>query len=335
MSDRVLGAKISATASYLPPRIMPNSELEKMVETTDDWIVDRTGIKERRIAAPGECTSDLGYKAAKKLLDDYRIDPKSIDLIICATFSPDFLFPATACLIQHRIGAVNAGAYDVEAACTGYVSALSIAAGMVKSGEMKRVLVVASETNSRIMDWTDRNTCVIFGDGAAATLVEPTEPGKGILGFFLRSDGGGAELLEMPAGGTRMPASQETVMTRQHYLRMKGKEIFKMAVAGMSDGVTNLLQRFNYRREDISVLVPHQANKRIMDAVGKRLHLSPQKVCSNIERYGNTSAATIPICLDEMNRGRVEGLMLKSGDLVALTAFGGGLTWGAGLILWE
>lgn len=305
--------------------------MEKLVETTDEWIFERTGIRERRIAAADEATSDLGFKAARKLCDEFAIDPLSIELIICCTFSPDHLFPATACLIQDKLGAKNAGAFDIEAACTGYISGLSMASACVKSGEYKRVLVVASETNSKIMDWQDRGTCVIFGDGAAATLIEPGEPGKGILSNYLRADGSGGHLLEMPAGGTRLPASLETVKNRQHFLLMKGKEIFKVAVKSMADIVDILLARHGYTRNDLTWLVPHQANRRIMDAVGKRLELPESKVYSNIENLGNTSAATIPICLDEMRRSG----KLKSGDLVALSAFGGGLTWGGNLIKWD
>jgi len=331
MNNKLRGAKISATASYLPERIMTNYDLEKIVDTSDEWIFERTGIKERRIVSENEATSDIGAKAALKLFKEYNIDPKSIDLIICATFSPDQLFPATACLIQNKIGCNNAGAYDIEGACSGFVSALSAASAYIKSREFNRVLVIAAECNSRIMDWSDRNTCVIFGDGAAAILVEPCDYGEGILGSYLRADGSGGELLEMPAGGSKLPASEKTVNEGQHYLKMKGKELFKVAVKNMSQVVNELINKYNKKIEDIDWLIPHQANIRIMDAVAKRLKFPKEKTFSNIMKYGNTSAATIAICFDEMNR---QGL-LKHGDLIVTTAFGGGLTWGGNLIVWN
>jgi 3-oxoacyl-[acyl-carrier-protein] synthase-3 len=331
MNNSLRGAKISATASYLPEKVMTNADLERIVETSDEWIRERTGIKERRIVSEGESTSDLGAKAAKKLFQEYGISPESIDLIICATFSPDQLFPATACIIQNKIGCKNAGAYDIEGACSGFVSALSAASSYVKCGEFNRVLVIAAECNSRIMDWSDRNTCVIFGDGAAAILIEPCEVEHGILSSYLKADGGGGELLEMPAGGSKKPATEQTVKEGQHYLKMKGKELFKVAVRNMAEVVTELLKKQNKNIEDINWLIPHQANKRIMDAVAKRLKFPDEKVFSNIEKYGNTSAATIAICFDEMNH---KGLF-KKGDLIVTTAFGGGLTWGGNIIVWD
>lgn len=331
MNNSLRGAKISATASYLPDKIMTNFDLEKIVDTSDEWIYDRTGIKERRIVAESESTSDLGAKAAKKLFEEYNISPDSIDLIICATFSPDQLFPATACIIQDKIGCKNSGAYDLEGACSGFISALSAASAYIKSGELDRVLVIAAECNSRIMDWSDRNTCVIFGDGAAAILVEPCEYNKGILSSYLRADGSGGELLEMPAGGSKLPATEQTIKDGDHYLKMKGKELFKVAVKNMSKVVTELIEKYDKSLEDVDWLIPHQANKRIMDAVAKRLKFPPEKVFSNIEKYGNTSSATIAICIDEMNH---QGL-LKPGDLIVTSAFGGGLTWGGNIIVWE
>lgn len=329
--SNILGAKITATASYIPERVMTNHDLEKLVDTSDEWIRERTGIVTRYIAAENEATSDLGYKAAKRLLDEYNIPPESIDLIICATFTPDFMFPATACIIQDKLNAKNAGTFDLEAACSGFVSALSVASNYIKTGEYKRVLVVAAETNSKIMDWTDRNTCVIFGDGAAAILVEPTEYGKGILSSYLRSDGSGGHLLDMPGGGSRNPATEETVKNRMHFLKMKGKELFKVAVRNMVEVVERLLEKHGYDKKDITHLIPHQANKRIMDAVGKRLGLPAERVYSNINKYGNTSAATIAICMDEMLRNG----KINKGDLIVTTAFGGGLTWGGNLIIWD
>ncbi len=322
---------IAGTGSYLPERVLTNFDLEKLVDTSDEWIKTRTGISERRIAGDGQATSDLAIQAAGYALESARIAPSDVDLIVCSTISPDLPFPATACFIQAGLGASRAFGFDINAACSGFVYALSVANQYIKAGAAKNVLVVGAETLSKIIDWTDRNTCVLFGDGAGAVILQAhSGNGRGIIDIQLYTDGKLSEMIHMPAGGSRNPASQETVQQRQHYLKMKGNETFKIAVRNLSESALNILKRNNLTIADISLFIPHQANHRIIQAVGDTLEIPASKVYSTMEIYGNTSAASIPIALDKAVR---EG-RLKPGDLVLFSAFGGGITWAACLVRW-
>jgi 3-oxoacyl-[acyl-carrier-protein] synthase-3 len=324
------GAKITGTGMYVPDRVLTNRDLEHMVETSDEWIRERTGIRERRIAAPDQASSDLAVIAAQRALESAGLTPADVDQIVLATTTPDRFLPSCACTVQAKLGAVNAAAYDVFAACTGFVYGLGIARGIIGTGQANNVLVIGVETLSRIVDYTDRNTCVLFGDGAGAAVLQPCAEGEGILAISMGSDGTLGEVLEIPAGGSGMPASAETVQARGHFIKMRGRELFKIAVRAMEDSVRRTLDATGLTTDDIHLLVPHQANQRILDAVQQRLGLPAERVVGNIERYGNTSSASIPISLDEVVR---EG-RLKPGDHVGLVAFGGGATWGATLMRW-
>jgi 3-oxoacyl-[acyl-carrier-protein] synthase-3 len=318
-------AGILGTGSALPSRVLSNADLEKMVDTSDEWIVTRTGIRERRIAEAGEATSDYATVACERALQSAGIAAEEIDLIICATVTPDMMFPSTASIIQDRLGATKAGAFDLSAACTGFLYALSAAVGMVESGRCKYALVAAGDLLSRITDYTDRSTCVLFGDGAGAVVVGPVDGDRGFYAFDLGSDGSGANVLYLPAGGSRIPASHESVEARQHFIQMEGQETFKFAVKAMADSTERVLEKSGLDRSDIDLMVPHQANIRIIEAARKRFGLDEDKVMVTIHKYGNTSASSIPIALDEAVReGRV-----KQGDLVVMVGFGGGLTWGS------
>lgn len=318
-------AGILGTGSALPKRVLSNSDLEKMVDTNDEWIVSRTGIRERRIAEPGDATSDYAALACQRALESAGVAATEVNQIICATVTPDMMFPATACLIQDKIGATHAGAFDLSAACTGFLYGLHTASSMIAAGQAKYVLVVAGDILSRITDYEDRSTCVLFGDGAGAVLVGEVDEDKGFRSFDLGSDGSGAKSLHMPAGGSRIPASQESVQARQHFLKMEGQETFKFAVRTMAASTEKVLQLAGLQKEDIDLLVPHQANIRIIDAARKRFGLDEDKVVVTIHKYGNTSASSIPIALDEAVREK----RAKSGDLVVMVGFGGGLTWGS------
>lgn len=323
-------AKITGTGSAVPSKILSNLDLEKMVDTSDEWITTRTGIKERRIAADGEFTSTFATKAAERALAMAGVSPDELDLIIVATITPDFPFPATACLVQSNIKAVNAAAFDISAACSGFLYSLSIVDKFIKSGSAKKALVIGAEVLSRIIDWTDRNTCLLFGDGAGAVVVEATDGDTGILNSLIKSDGSFWELLYQPGVGSRNPAVQQTLADGQVFLRMQGNEVFKLAVRAMEDAALQVLADDDFKPEDIDLFIPHQANRRIIDAIGKRLNLPEDKVFINLNRYGNTSAASIPLALDEANRaGRI-----NHGDLLLFDAFGGGLTWGAMTVRW-
>jgi len=324
------GAKITGTGMYVPDRVLTNRDLEHMVETSDEWIRERTGIRERRIAAPDQASSDLAVIAARRALEAAGLTPQDVDQIVLATTTPDRYLPSCACTVQAKLGASNAAAYDVFAACTGFVYGLGIARGIIGTGQADTVLVIGVETLSRIVDYTDRNTCVLFGDGAGAAVLQPCEAGDGILAISMGSDGTLGEVLEIPAGGSGQPASAETVQARGHFIKMRGRELFKIAVRAMEDSVRRTLETTGLSTDDIDLLVPHQANQRILDAVQQRLGIPAHKVIGNIERYGNTSSASIPISLDEVVR---EG-RLKPGDHVGLVAFGGGATWGATLMRW-
>lgn len=323
-------AKVTATARYLPERILSNFDLEKMVDTSDEWIRSRTGIEKRHLVGEGEATSDMCTQIAKLLLEKSGKLPEEIDLILVATSTPDFLVVSTAALVQDKIGAKNAWGYDIVAACTGFVYAMETGAKMVESGQYKNVLVMGADTMSSIIDYTDRNTCVIFGDGGGGVLLEPTEDDVGILDSILHTDGSGSKYLTVPAGGSLHPASRDTVDKKMHYVYQDGKTVFKFAVKNMAAVSKQILDNNNLSGDDVKLFIPHQANRRIIDAAAERCGLKEDQVFVNINRYGNTTAGTIPLALDEASEmGRLE-----NGDLLLLAAFGGGFTWGSMLIRW-
>jgi 3-oxoacyl-[acyl-carrier-protein] synthase III len=324
-------AKIIGTGSYVPERVLTNQDLEKMVDTNDEWIVSRTGIKERRIARTDEFTSDMGLEAAKRALEASKIPPESLDLILFATLTPDYVFPSTACLIQTQLGATKAAAVDVQAACTGYLYALGMAKAFIESGIYKNVLIIAAEKLSSIVNYKDRNTCVLFGDGASAAVISSEGKGLAIREISLGSDGELAKLLILPAGGSRQPATRETVDCGLHYLQMEGKEVFKHAVRRMESASKEVIDRAGIKESEISWLIPHQANMRIIEAVAKRFEVPMEKVFVTIHKYGNTSASSLGIALDEMLRQN----NAQKGDNILLTAFGAGLTWGASVLTHE
>jgi 3-oxoacyl-[acyl-carrier-protein] synthase-3 len=328
---RRIAAKITAVAGYVPPRTVTNADLEKRVDTNDEWIRSRTGIRERHYADPGVAASHLGTEAAKKLLAENKVNPEEIDLIVVATVTPDMFFPATACLIQDRLGAKNAWGFDLSAACSGFAYALTVGAQFVGSGAHKKVLVIGSDVMTSILDFKDRATCVLFGDGAGAVLLEPAESeSEGILDFEHDVDGSGGQCLYMPGGGSLNPATQETVEQRLHYVHQEGQQVFKYAVRRMCELATNLLERNGYTSKDLALVVPHQANLRIIRAMQERLGVEDAKVMVNIDRYGNTTAGTIPLGLmDALSEKR-----LKKGDLVLLVAVGAGYTSGSVLLRW-
>jgi len=325
-----VGVRILSIGSYLPARILTNEDLERMVETSDEWIVERTGIKERHIAAPEEATSDLAYNASLRAIEKAGITPEQIDGIIVATASPDYLFPATACILQAKLGAKNAMCFDIEAACPGFVYALEIARGLLSLPNYRYILIVGAETLSRLVDFTDRNTCVLFGDGAGAAIVTKDDSESDVLASYLKGNGEVHELLKLPAGAARKPASEETVRMREHYIKMQGREVFKYAVTGMQEAAEKVLERAGLTATDIDWLVPHQANIRIIDATRERLRIPWDKVYVNIEKTGNTSAASIPIALAEMD----ERGLLERGQRVLLVSFGAGFIYGAILLKW-
>ena len=325
-------AKITSIGCYAPPGVLTNQDLEKMVETNNEWILSRTGIGERHIAAPEMATSDLAVKAARIALENRGIDAGELDAIIVCTVTPDMLFPATACLVQDRIGAKRAWGFDLVAACSGFVYGLTTAAHLVSSGSHKKVLVIGADTMSRIIDYTDRSTCVLFGDGAGAMLIEPTVEGEmGFVDFHNEIDGSGGDYLKQPAGGSRMPATAETVAQRQHFVKQDGQQVFKYAVRKMYEASRELLERNRLTVNDIGAFIPHQANRRIITATAERLGLSCEKVIINIDRFGNTTAATIPLATqDAINCGK-----LKKGELVMFAAVGAGYTVGTNLWRWQ
>src|SRR2546423_12092050 len=321
---------ITGVGSYVPCNILTNTDLEKRVDTSDEWITSRTGIKERRICADGEFTSDLAAKAALRAMEKAKITADKIDLIIVATITPDMLFPSTACLVQHKIGARRAAAFDLEAACSGFIYALEIAQQFIMSRTYDTILVIGAEKLSSIVNWEDRNTCVLFGDGAGAAILQNRPNSHGLLTAVIGADGDKADLLFMPGGGSRCPATAESVSSRQHFLRMEGKETFKNAVQAMQTAAEEALRRCEIDISRIKCIIPHQANRRIIDAVGERLGAKPEQLFVNLHRYGNTSAASVAIALDEA----VQSGAVKSGDLILLIVFGAGLTWGAAVIEW-
>ncbi len=322
-------AAITAVGGHVPDFRLTNALLETMVDTTDEWITTRTGVKERRILkGEGLATSDMAAPAVLELCKKRGILPEEIDCLIVATVTPDMVFPATANIVCDKIGAVNAWGFDVSAACSGFLFSLTTGTALVESGRYKKVVVVGADKMSAIVDYTDRATCVIFGDGAGAVLLEPSSGDHGVKDSILRSDGSGRAFLHMKAGGSLRPPTAETVAAKEHFIFQDGQPVFKAAVKGMADVSYELLQRNNLTGDDIAWLVPHQANKRIIDATASRMGLSPEKVMLNIQRYGNTTAATIPLCLWEWEK------QLHAGDKIVLAAFGGGYTWGATLVEW-
>ncbi len=321
--------KILGTGSSVPERILTNGDLEKMVDTSDEWITTRTGIKERRIAEPQETTATFALQASRLALERAGVSPEELDLIVVATVTPDMLFPATACLVQRDLGAKKACGFDLEAGCTGFVYALAMAEKYLVAGGGEKALVVGAETLSKIVDWQDRATCVLFGDGAGAVVLGVTES-PGILATYLGCDGQGASLLEIPGGCSRFPASFDTVTNRLHYIKMNGNEVFKFAVRVMEEASLEAAQRAGVSTEDVDLFIPHQANIRIINSAAKRLRIAEEKIFVNVQKYGNTSSASIPLALDEAYReGRV-----KEGDLLLLVGFGAGLTWGSAIIRW-
>jgi len=323
--SKLRSSKITGSGRYCPEKVLTNDDLAKIVETSDEWITTRTGIKERRIASDGEACSDLSTKAAENALEMAGVDPADLDAIIMGTVTGDTQFPATAVYVQNRLGAKRAAAFDLSAACSGFIYAVNVGHSMIASGQMDRILVIGAEVLSRFTDWQDRSTCVLFGDGAGAVVLEPCPIGEGILSTHIKSDGSLADLLNIPGGGSRRPLTEASFGERGQFIKMKGDGVFKYAVRAMADATRRVVEEAGVTVGDIDLLVPHQANIRIIDAMNERLEVPPEKVVVNVDRYGNTSSASIPIGLDEAVRnGRV-----KPGDLVVLTGFGGGFTWGS------
>lgn len=330
MTLKLNSAGILGLGYYVPEKILTNADIEKLVDTNDEWITERTGIKERRICAPEQATSDLALIAAQRALADANVSAEELDMIIVATISADSNTPSTACILQDKLGAKNAAAFDLSAACSGFVYSSAIASQFIETGVYKKVLVVGAETLSKFVNWKDRNTCIIFADGAGAAVFGAVEDGYGMLSFDLGADGSGAETIEIPGGGSRHPADQETIDNHMHCLHMNGKGTFRFAVKAMGSTVVKSLERAGLTKEDIDYLIPHQANIRIIQSAAKRLHLPMEKVFVNIEKYGNASAASIPIALAEAEQ---EG-KLKKGEIIALSGFGAGLTWASCIMKW-
>ena len=321
-------AAITGVEGYLPEKILSNKDLEKIVDTTDEWITTRTGIKERRILEDGRGTSDIGVEAINKLLKKKGIDPKEIDLVICGTVTPDYPFPSTANVISDKVGMINAWSFDINAACSGFIYALATGAQFIETGKYKKVIVVGADKMSSIINYEDRTTCIIFGDGGGAVLLEPNYEGLGVVDSILRSDGSGRNYLLQPGGGSVSPASEETVKNKMHYVHQEGKAVFKFAVTNMADVSAEIMEKNNLTPDDVDWLGPHQANLRIIDATMRRMGLSEDKVMINIEKYGNTTAGTLPLCLWDYEK------QLKKGDNLIISSFGGGFTWGAVYVKW-
>jgi 3-oxoacyl-[acyl-carrier-protein] synthase-3 len=320
-------AAITGVQGYLPDYVLTNEELSRKVDTTDEWILSRTGIKERRIMKDG-CTSDMAARAVQALLEKKNLDPMDIDLLIVATVTADYPFPSTANLVADKVGMKSAWSFDINAACSGFIYALSTGSQFIETGKYKKVIVVGVDMMSSIIDYTDRTTCVIFGDGAGAVLLEPNNEGLGIQDFLLHSDGSGVQYLVQPAGGAANPASHETVEAGMHFVKQEGKQVFKFAVTNMAEVSAQIMERNNLTADDVDWLVPHQANLRIIDATAQRMGLPNEKVMINIQKYGNTTAGTLPLCLWDYES------QLKKGDNIILSAFGGGFTWGAVYLKW-
>lgn len=330
LNNEIKAAGIIGTGSYIPETVLTNSYFEERLDTNDEWIVSRTGIKERRRVEDSVATSDVATYAALKAIEDANLNPEDLDMIIVATVTPDMSFPSTACIVQKNIGAINASAFDISAACSGFIYGLSIAEKFIKTGSAKYILVIGAETLSKITDYSDRNTCVLFGDGAGAAVVSSVEENNGILASYTGSDGRGGDLLKLPAGGSRMPASIETLANRMHYIKMDGSEVFKFAIKIMGEAAEKALEMCGLDKKDIDYLIPHQANIRIIESATKRLKIPKDKVFVNIDKYGNMSAASIAVALDEAKKAN----KLSKGDVVVLVGFGGGLTWGSIVLRW-
>ena len=321
------GVKILGTGSYVPEKVLTNADLEKIVQTTDEWITTRTGIKERHITDAQTATSDLAVEAAKRAMKEANVTKDDLDAIIVATITPDMPFPSTACFVQKALDAKKAFAFDISAACSGFIYGLAVAKSFLENGQYKTILLIGAETLTKVTDWTDRSTCVLFGDGAGAMVLGRSEKENNLLSIYIGSDGSYDKLLYQPAGGSRNPATEETVKNKLHCIKMEGKEVFKVAVTKMREAAEKALEMVGKKPEDLALLIPHQANLRIIDAIGKRMGLNGDKVFVNVHKYGNMSSATTIIAFDEARKsGRT-----KSGDLVELIAFGGGFTWGAAL----
>ena len=320
-------AAITAVQGFVPDNIVTNEDLAKIVDTSDEWITTRTGIKERRILKEG-ASSDMAAAAVKQLLEKKGIDPLEIDLVLVGTVTPDYPFPSTANVVCDKVGMKNAWGFDLIAACSGFIYALTTGAQFIETGKHKKVIVIGVDKMSAILDYEDRTTCVIFGDGAGAVLLEPNEEGLGVMDSILRSDGSGRQYLIQPAGGSAMPASHQSVDERLHYVKQEGKQVFKFAVTNMAEVSAEIMEKNNLTSDDVNWLVPHQANLRIIDATANRMGLSKEKVMINIQRYGNTTAGTLPLCLWDYEK------QLKKGDVLILSAFGGGFTWGAVYVKW-
>ncbi|MBN1318066.1 MAG: ketoacyl-ACP synthase III, partial [Anaerolineales bacterium] len=323
-------AHIIGWGKYLPEKVLTNEDLTRMVDTSDEWIVSRSGIRERRIAADDESTSTMALEAARAALETADLTPNDLDLIIVASASPDHIFPSTACLVQDALGANNAGAFDLSAACTGWIYALSLASQAIETGSIDHALVIGAETLSRIVDWQDRNTCVLFGDGAGAVILGPSDRPGGVLSYVLRSDGSGADTLSVPAGGAKLPASEETVGNGLHKIHMDGRKVFRFATRAMRQAAEDAVEKAGFEMADMALLIPHQANIRIIESAASKLKFPQDKVVVNLDRYGNTSSASIPIALCEaLDEGRV-----MPDDRLVMVGFGGGLTWGAVVVQW-
>jgi 3-oxoacyl-[acyl-carrier-protein] synthase III len=326
----MISVGIVGTGSFLPDRVLTNADMERLVDTNDEWIVTRTGIKERHIASEDVPVSELCYQAGLRALEDAKVSPEEVDLVIVATVTGDYAFPSTSCLVADRLGAKKAAAFDLQAGCTGFIYAITTANQFIVSGLYKTVLVIGGETLSKIINWNDRSTCVLFGDGAGAAVLQQVEEGYGFLGFELGSDGSGGKLLGQNAGGSKHPASRETIENNLHTIHMEGKEVYKFAVRIMGDVSVSVLEKAGLSKEDVDLLVPHQANIRIVEASVKRLGISPEKVVVNLDKYGNMSAASIPVALDEA----IKADRLHEGDIIVMVGFGAGLTWGACVLKW-
>jgi len=322
--------KITGTGIYVPDKILTNADLEKMVDTSDEWIISRTGIKERRVASEDQATSDLAIEAGREALNSAGLKAKDIDLIIVGTSTPDTIFPSTGCWVQKGLGAGNVPAFDISAGCTGFLYGMILAQGMILSGAHKRILLIGGELLTKITNWEDRNTCVLFGDGAGAVVLEESDDESGMLSSYWKADGNLGELLYQPAGGSRIPATAKSVAERLHYLHMKGNDVFKYAVKRMGEAAVEALKSAGLKKDDIDYLLPHQANMRIVEATGRRLKVPRDKVFSNIHKYGNVSVASIPISIHELS----EGGKLNNGNIVLMVAFGAGFTWAAVAYRW-
>lgn len=330
MNSTVRSAGLASIASHLPERVLTNYDLEKIVDTSDEWIRTRTGIAERRVVDPQQCTSDIAVPAAVKALERAQVPADEVDLIIVATVTGDYVFPATASLVQDRLGASRAAAFDLQAGCTGFIYAIATACQFVSSGAMDTVLVVGAECLSRVTDWSDRKTCVLFGDGAGAAVIRPVEEGQGLLAFDLGSDGAGGSLLQVEAGGSKSPACLDTIENNKHFISMNGNEVFRFAVKVIGESAERAMAKCGLTSADVGCFIPHQANMRIIDSAAKRLGVPMEKVIVNVDRYGNTSSASIPIAFDEaVADGRI-----NRGDIVVCVGFGAGLTWGTCVLRW-